>query len=997
MRDPEVGVDSAKGWSYAVVQGEADGETARSLRTSRESRPLNLCLAHDASAIRYTTSWCTVRTLMIAMALGAVAIVGFGVHTRHAKGATLQMQSEAELQLLEDGGCGLIEDDVEYHTSKALFTVQNVKRAEDCCAECEAEPRCGAWVWGKQREARGVTDICFLKELEHAHQLHTMKRYGVVSGLPSKTIRKHGMVSGEEASRLRRKDDPISPNMTCPGRVAVKGYADISISSAQWVEPHQRAHRVEVLESSWVVPHLQSRAYWTTNCSTTSLNRSDYVGLKLLGKTLRYTTDMSGAGCGCNAALKLIPMVQSHATSECPDNYCDSRGTCGRSCAEVSIQEANKYAWSSSLHIEKDAAGVSVGYPSAAPNATDRSGWTESQYAPGGECVDTSAPFEVAVSFPTDGRGSLAAMEVRLSQRGRSCRLAASIEEYMVEGRSSLPEISKLLDAGLTPVISYSGSKNLQWLDGLGKDGSGPCVQDTPASCADTVRFYAFSIEQISGEPTSAAGREESHPSALAEDPVELAIGDLLQHKRGASVTTDHTQRSSRGDSMSDDPTTEETLDALATVASTGKISEWEVASDSVPVKSGKNMSSATLSQKYRGMLLLGHQDGDWLALDYEAGYIEMSKPGTLKKREISFSMISEGSCADRGAFPILDMATCRAAGIELGYIDTIVKTAPQDLARPEGCYLLDGELWLSTSPSNVGRGKVGRRLPICSSIASVTTTSTTTETSTTTQTTTTRTITTTTLTTTTAWGPSLFCFNVITMSTYEPGIVRSNMAEEAGIFACEAYRLFTESGVVKVGTFKDGTPVMTTLILQLPDNMKGRGTFADLTGATCFNTETFLRVWHTIVTQGLYEKQDWTVKVDPDAVFMPHRLANKLIAHTPAGGSLQYLKNCNKFGLGPRMFGAIEVYSRKAVEAYKLGEMACIDFPWKGWGEDYFMEKCLDKLGVGHLLDFSMVADERCSPAPCSDRSKVAFHAYKNLDAYHHCWKEATLADAQR
>eukprot|EP00411_Alexandrium_monilatum_P056767 CAMPEP_0175418678 /NCGR_PEP_ID=MMETSP0095-20121207/45841_1 /TAXON_ID=311494 /ORGANISM="Alexandrium monilatum, Strain CCMP3105" /LENGTH=150 /DNA_ID=CAMNT_0016717853 /DNA_START=144 /DNA_END=593 /DNA_ORIENTATION=- len=140
-------------------------------------------------------------------------------------------------------------------------------------------------------------------------------------------------------------------------------------------------------------------------------------------------------------------------------------------------------------------------------------------------------------------------------------------------------------------------------------------------------------------------------------------------------------------------------------------------------------------------------------------------------------------------------------------------------------------------------------------------------------------------------------------MTTYEPGIVRNNLVHEAGIFACDAVKLFTHDGVVRVGTYNDGRPLMTTLVLQLPDSMKNRGSFADLTGATCFNTEIFIRVWHTIVANGLYEDQDWTVKVDPDAVFMPHRLPPLPPAHPPhaAGGGASVPEELQPLWLGPQ------------------------------------------------------------------------------------------------
>ena len=43
-----------------------------------------------------------------------------------------------------------------------------------------------------------------------------------------------------------------------------------------------------------VIPHLASRAYLAEGCSNGEYNRSEYAALKLLGKTLRYSVDLSG-------------------------------------------------------------------------------------------------------------------------------------------------------------------------------------------------------------------------------------------------------------------------------------------------------------------------------------------------------------------------------------------------------------------------------------------------------------------------------------------------------------------------------------------------------------------------------------------------------------------------------------------------------------------------------------------------------------------------------
>merc|ERR1712048_262576 len=93
-------------------------------------------------------------------------------------------------------------------------------------------------------------------------------------------------------------------------------------------------------------------------------------------------------------------------------------------------------------------------------------------------------------------------------------------------------------------------------------------------------------------------------------------------------------------------------------------------------------------------------------------------------------------------------------------------------------------------------------------------------------------------------------------------------------------------------------------------------------------------------------------------------------------------------------MFGALEILSFKALLAYTRGELGCAALPWKGWREDYWMETCMGKLGVDPLDDFDLLSDDRCIHAPCTDVSKVAFHAFKDHVSYMNCWANTIEAD---
>jgi len=277
---------------------------------------------------------------------------------------------------------------------------------------------------------------------------------------------------------------------TCPGAVDVAGYGPVALTNAGSNVPGEAVGLLEVAAGGRIIAHMKARTYFADTCAEGAYRNDDYVAMKLLGKKLRYTANVSAAGCGCNAAFYLVSMKQNTEISSCNDYYCDANRVCGVKCVEVDIQEANKRAWHSTLHSISDSAGVGGGFGGG-------EGWngprdfTKEQYGPGAKCIDTSRPFDVMVSFPVDEQGSLKGMQVTLIQTGKNCPLTINLGNY-----HSMAEISNALAEGMTPVISYWKSTDMLWMDGVGNDGQGPCVTDLQR-CGESVSFYDFSLENI--------------------------------------------------------------------------------------------------------------------------------------------------------------------------------------------------------------------------------------------------------------------------------------------------------------------------------------------------------------------------------------------------------------------------------------------------------------------------------------------------------------------
>lgn len=895
--------------------------------------------------------------------------------------------------------CSKVEHDIELHTMAPLAVLSDIPSQEMCCAHCNGNPKCGAWSWGKHEGVDGLTHHCFLKKLSDGEEPQRVKRFGVISGFPSHTMRKHGMVAEliDKAPSSHDLPRTASGNTTCVGQLNMTGHGVLSVVAARWSAPNHRGAGMAPPRESWEVePRVGGRAYMAESCVEGKYQRGDYASLKLLGKTLRYTVDLSGAGCGCDARLSLVPMRHSSERSKCGDYYCSARSDdCGASCAEIALQDANQYAWSSSLHTHDDASGASVGY-GGGDLTTGRREWNDGQYGPGAECIDTSWPFSVEVKFPVSSDGDLEAMEVTLTQDGHSCPLHARIDRYGDQGREGLAAMGHVLAQGVTPVVQYAGSSDLAWLDGLGSDGRGPCVKDSPKVCPASVRFYAFAIEE---------GAEPSGPSPAGrlplDSPMEVAFTVVHSNVETEATRLRHEELANATALQEVGVVTDDCGDDCSSVGVGVSIpgfdgkngssyaetveeqTEWEVLT-LVHSRSEQATTGKIVGEKVPGEIVIGKRIGDWIDLAHEHGFIPIfdKKEALLKERKVSYEKVVIGNCGDMDLHPIHSANVCKDAAFALGYFDTIVTVYHGDMKRPEGCYILNGQVFLATHPSNVGNGAAEGRFPICASRTYPTTITVTTTTATTTATT----LTTTTMTTTTTWGyPSLFCIEVMQTTNYEFGLVKEQIRRGAGIFNCDEYAVFTQTpGRINLGAPPHGPPVHTNWFKKAYVGVSQDGTAG--------NTLLFMHLWEAVKKDGRWEKHDWTIKADPDAVVLPWRIRNHL---RQATGPNNYVVNCNKVPGNPNfpmIFGAFEAYSKPAMRTYfNGGDDRCrTELHWQPWGEDFFMHHCMKHLHVTEFDDFSILSDKRCTGANCMDGWAGAYHDFKDQFSWFQCWDQA-------
>ncbi|CAK0836139.1 unnamed protein product, partial [Prorocentrum cordatum] len=287
------------------------------------------------------------------------------------------------------------------------------------------------------------------------------------------------------AAGASQRDRPYA----CTGEFQVAGHGSSSLVLSSSQNISGRNSSVSVENGRTIVARLGSRAYFASSCAAGAYDPRLYARPNLLGKTLRFTVDLRGAGCGCDAMVYLTAMGRGKGASKCPDHYCDANVACGEACAEVDIMEANQRAWHSTLHSSRDKSGASAGFGGGGAGWSGPRDWTAEQYGPRGTCIDTTRPFGVAASFPVGDGGLLAAMHVALSQDGQSCPLSISIAGY-----KDSRDIMEALSAGMTPVVSYWAGRHTGWMDGAGSDGQGPCDGHGPQECAESVRISNFSV-----------------------------------------------------------------------------------------------------------------------------------------------------------------------------------------------------------------------------------------------------------------------------------------------------------------------------------------------------------------------------------------------------------------------------------------------------------------------------------------------------------------------
>mmetsp|Transcript_5050 Transcript_5050/g.11497 ORF Transcript_5050/g.11497 Transcript_5050/m.11497 type:complete len:392 (+) Transcript_5050:174-1349(+) len=181
-------------------------------------------------------------------------------------------------------------------------------------------------------------------------------------------------------------------------------------------------------------------------------------------------------------------------------------------------------------------------------------------------------------------------------------------------------------------------------------------------------------------------------------------------------------------------------------------------------------------------------------------------------------------------------------------------------------------------------------------------TTSSSTETTTTatSSTSTTKTITTSTSTSTTTPRryTSLFCFTLARSDNDELAIVRLQLEKGIGIFDCDGQMVFSDVQTwisegptfMRAGPFQAKQSPMLIETVPVPANL---GDAQTNPFAQWINVKDYIECWSRLIADGRYRWFDFVAKVDPDTVFFPGRLRDRLRSAPVDKDTAAYYHTC--------------------------------------------------------------------------------------------------------
>lgn len=145
---------------------------------------------------------------------------------------------------------------------------------------------------------------------------------------------------------------------------------------------------------------------------------------------------------------------------------------------------------------------------------------------------------------------------------------------------------------------------------------------------------------------------------------------------------------------------------------------------------------------------------------------------------------------------------------------------------------------------------------------------------------------------------------------------------------------------------------------------------FDGFEGGSVHNIQSFIHAWKLVKDDGRWKQNDWSIKVDPDAVFFPDHFRKKLVWQykTPQGSAVYMRNTFFEF----QFLGGLEALTREALEIYLTNGWQCETHLGQEGGEDYWMLQCFEGIGIDYQSDFTLLHDKYAADENCFDPNSV-------------------------
>jgi len=219
-----------------------------------------------------------------------------------------------------------------------------------------------------------------------------------------------------------------------------------------------------------------------------------------------------------------------------------------------------------------------------------------------------------------------------------------------------------------------------------------------------------------------------------------------------------------------------------------------------------------------------------------------------------------------------------------------------------------------------------------------------------------------------------LYCFTAYTKVTgttkqsFELELLQGQYERKTSLFACDFNKVFSDIDA------QVGADYPTTKVSDVDGDFH---LIKRKTVGSWVNTGLFKQIWKMVAATAEVKMADWVVKVDADAVFLPHRLKGMLQGHPLTYAGI-YLENCKSVQYG--FFGNLEVFSAEAFNTLVANIESCsqrIDWvkgtKWGPIGEDLFAQMCMDDNSVSKVAGFDVTTDGACPGTLSKSRRSIS------------------------